>query len=269
MAFLIRSAQVMEEPRILPLRIEPSARLTEARSPQSLGADATASGAMPLPDFAAGLLIESVQPTDEDDDLVAVSPLPPSLPPEVEQALLEERRLAYEDAIKEGFDIGYEKGITEAKESLQAQLSEVEEFLGAVRKAFDTQVSGLEDVIVAAAHEAICKILGTSLHDRNGVVAVVREVMNHVKASEPITIRVAPTDYDLLSQDEGSLQTGHEGMRVTLLPDDRILLGGCLIETSGGNLDGRLETQLQQLTDSILSAKRQQQLDWKDVPHAV
>jgi flagellar biosynthesis/type III secretory pathway protein FliH len=41
-----------------------------------------------------------------------------------------------------------------------------------------------------------------------------------------------------------------------LLSDDRVLLGGCLIETSGGTLDGRLETQMQQLRDTLLAARR-------------
>jgi len=268
MAPLIRAAQVAGEPRILPLRVEPIAQQPKENKLPMLEAAPSFDNTATI-NHLSSMLQTNADPLEEaGGDSEEIDPAPPSLAPEVEQALLEERRLAHDEAVKEGYAAGYEKGLVEAQQSLQTQIAEVEELLNSVRKAFDTQVSGLEDVIVAAAYEAICKIIGASLHDREGVIAVVREVMSHVKQSEPITIRVAPSDYYLLTQDENTLKTGHEGMQVTLLPDDRVLLGGCLIETSGGNLDGRLETQLQQLTDSILNAKRQQ-VDWKEQPHAI
>ena len=262
MAPLIRSAQVTDEPRILPLRQEVVAQQAWAK------AEAT----------AADSLVESVDPmlafdpTPDAEDLPArieePAAEPPRLAPEVEQALMEERRVAYEEAETKGFDVGYQKGLAEAEHSMQAQIAETQQLLNSVRAALEMQLTGLEDVIVASAFEAICKILGTSLHKREGVIAVVREVMSHVKESEPITIRIAPSDYDLLAQDESALKTGYEGMHVTLLSDDRVELGGCLIETSGGSLDGRLETQLQQLAEAIRSAKRQQ-IDWKEAVHAI
>lgn len=268
MAPLIRAAQVADEPRILPLRVEPIAqqpkenKLSMLEAAPSLDSTATINKLSSMRQANADLLEEA----GGDSEKIAL--VPQTLAPEVEQALLEERRLAHDEAVKEGYADGHEKGLVEAQLSLQTQLAEVGGLLHSVRKAFETQVNGLEDVIVAAAYEAICKIIGASLHNREGVIAIVREVMSHVKQSEPITIRVAPSDYYLLTQDENTLKTGYEGMQVTLLPDDRVLLGGCLIETSGGNLDGRLETQLQQLTDSILNAKRQQ-LDWKEQLHVV
>ena len=99
-------------------------------------------------------------------------------------------------------------------------------------------------MIVEIAFEAIGKILGESLARRDGVQAVVREVIRGVREREHLVVRVSPRDHELLAR-EGFKPKNGDAQAIELLADDRVELGGCLIETAGGTLDGRLETQLQ------------------------
>ena len=55
---------------------------------------------------------------------------------------------------------------------------------------------------------------------------------------------------------EGLLPKNGDTARLELVADERVELGGCLIETDGGTLDGRLETQLKRLRDTLLDAAR-------------
>lgn len=270
MACLIRSARLADEPRQLHLREQPLP-------------------APPMPTLNPEAPILEPRPADEpssrqyeewptsalDQIFVAASSdsrssetLQPALDPETEIRLLKEAHEAREIAEALGREEGYKKGLAEAQQTLQEQIEAVRQLYESASQALKTQVNGLEDIVVALAFEAVCRIIGSCLHNRDGVIAVVRETLAHVKDSEPITVRVAPGDYRLLAHDQSVLTKGFLGPTITLVADDRVVLGGCLIETSGGSLDGRLETQLQQFKDALLSAKRQHP-EWKGGDHDV
>ncbi len=72
---------------------------------------------------------------------------------------------------------------------------------------------------------------------------------------ERLVVRVSPRDHELLAA-EGLKPKNGDAHAVELLADERVELGGCLIETGGGTLDGRLETQLKRLRDTLLGAAR-------------
>lgn len=267
MATLIRSARLTSEPRLLPLHAD-----MESVAPVKESPTPSPETVMPLEpanliETAAAEPASQMQPMPYPESF-PIPDTPPALDPETEARLMEEARIAREEAMAQGREEGYAQGLTEAQRTLESEIHAIKNLLESATTALESQITGLEDVIVSLAFEAVCKIIGSSLHDHDGVVAVVRETLSHVKESEPISIRVSPSDYSILSQAHTQLAKGHLGSKITLVPDDRVVLGGCLIETSGGNLDGRLETQMQQFRDALLSAKRQRP-DWKDTTHAL
>jgi flagellar assembly protein FliH len=87
------------------------------------------------------------------------------------------------------------------------------------------------------------------------VVAAVRNVVRERTAREALTLRVCPTDHALLMSEREHLLEGHEGASVSIVADERVRLGGCMLETSAGTLDGRMEVQLQRLHDLLLSTR--------------
>jgi len=221
MAQVIRSAQVEHEPVLIRCRREEPLPL-EIPSPAPL-----------VP--AAASFIEPAAPVEDP-----------------REALDELRR----QAAQEGYREGLERGEREAQASLaeeQASLArETERLRGlaaSVDEALERAIGGAEDAMVEIAFAAVCKVLGEAAASEEGVRAMVQQAMREVRAKENMVLRVAPADYERLAK----LSNG-EGARLELVADERVTLGGCLIETAGGTLDARLEVQLRQLVDTLTRA---------------
>jgi flagellar assembly protein FliH len=169
------------------------------------------------------------------------APLPPAQPvPDFGEL----RKQAFED----GYRDGYEAGAAQAKAELAKEAEKLARLLGSAEAALARQIEGLEDVTVEIAFAAVCKLLGEAARTEDGVRSLVREAMRGIQAKEGVVVRVAPADRDLLAASNG------EG-KVEVAADERVALGGCIIETSGGTLDARLEVQLQQLVDTLRRAR--------------
>lgn len=269
MGILIRSAQLTHDPVVLPLFSEHRVAPTHVMPPPShIVHQPDAIAHKPPHTDQADPALPGINPPQLLDSHEADEAPPPDLDPELKQALLAEMKSAYEVAVKEGFETGYAEGLAKSKQLLQEQIDSITKLLSSASEVLQSQIVGLEDIVVALGFETVCKIIGDSQQDCDSVIAIVRQVISHVKECEPITIRVSPSDFHLLSENKAAITQAQFSSAITLMPDDRVLLGGCLIETSGGSLDGRLETQLQQVKDALLSARRQRS-DWKETPHAV
>lgn len=190
---------------------------------------------------------------------------PPRTPADAALQLAQQDRLLRESiaverqrVLDEAHQQGYAAGVEQARADNEGRLQELQQLIGSMRGALSDGIGGAEDLIVEIAFEAVCRILGDALGRREGVLAVVREVIRGVRERENLVVRVAPQDYELIAGERQRLLRNGDASRIELVSDERIELGGCLIETSGGTLDGRLETQLQRLRDTLVSASRLQ-----------
>ncbi len=170
----------------------------------------------------------------------------------LDEQIAEERRATLERAEQ----AGYAAGLDESKREFADQLAALRTLIESLHAVLEADIAGAEDVIVEIAFEAVCKILGDAMVKREGVVLAVREIVRGMREREPLLLRVAPADYDLLIAHRAQLLQGGDGKTIDLVTDERVALGGCFVETSGGTLDGRLETQLQRLVDTLTSARR-------------
>jgi flagellar assembly protein FliH len=202
-------------------------------------------------------------------------PLPPAPPPaldaqeraalraEMERELASEREAlrrhadaqlaeASAEAERRAYVIGEEKGIAEGKATLSAQarrLAAVAEQLGKARHAL---LAAAEDDAVDIVFAAICQMVGASVADRAQVKATVSHWLAQARAGQTATVRLHPDDHALLT---GPDDVADAGSGIVLLADAEVKLGGCVVETGQGTLDGRFENHLQQL-GSALAATR-------------
>lgn len=175
---------------------------------------------------------------------------------EYAQRLQDECAAERQKAREAAYDEGYQHGEEEGRNAYRDRLTMLQDLITSLKEEFAGEIAGLEDVVVDIAFEAICKIVGRSLHERDGVRAVVQEVASRAKDQEKLVLRVSPRDYALLHEDGDALAGVAQGIKHELVPDDRVVLGGCMIETAGGTIDGRLEIQLQQLRETLVSARK-------------
>ena len=121
----------------------------------------------------------------------------------------------------------------------------------------------LEDVADEAGEivfTAVCKILGDGFTNREGAVATVREAVRRSKERGRLFVRVSPEDFELLSSRRRELLDGAVAGEVDLVADEKVKLGGCLLEGPSGSLDARLELQLQRLREVLVRAR----LTWSE-----
>jgi len=238
MAAVIRSVKLLKEPVMLP-------RNGAGRS--------GAAGA-----FSAALAPRGVEH-------LAPLPAPAAQPPVVEISYEEykqrfaaeldaERGEAHETGLREGREAGFAKAQSEQASQLQA-LANVAR---SARTRLEQDIEDLADVGAEIVFEGVCKVLGQALGDREGVIAAVRESVRRARDRSRLIVRVSPADFDVIRQHRNKILEGLEAGQVEIAADDRVELGGCLLETPSGNLDGRLEVQLANLRRTLLEAKSRQ-----------
>jgi len=165
-----------------------------------------------------------------------------------------ERVEILEQAYHEGYRAGEEAGRKEGQHAYDDQIGALHEVGASIHSAFEVFLSDAEDLLVEIAFASVCKILGRALCGRDGVSAMVREVIEQVREREQLIVRLAPDDFALLVEEDGAALNA-EAWHAQLKPDERVALGGCLIDSPSGTLDGRLETQLQRLREVLVAAR--------------
>jgi flagellar assembly protein FliH len=189
-------------------------------------------------------------------------PAPPNLDALLAQAresvlaqFKQEAETARELGRQRGLQEGRAAGTEEARREAEGELARIRSIASGLQGALAAGIHGLEDVAVAIAFEAVCKMLGSAAVSREGIRALVHEAAAHAAGAQQVTVRLHPGDLAAL-QAAGTLEPAlAAGANVQWAPDKSIELGGCVVETDGGTLDARLETQLERLRATLLAAR--------------
>jgi flagellar assembly protein FliH len=158
-----------------------------------------------------------------------------------------------------GYSAGYSKGLAEAKGAASQHADNITELVHSIRHSLSVEIDGVEDVAIEIAYAAVCKMLGKSLPTLEGVRAMVGEMIKHAKQSEKLTVRVAPADYRLIENHLDELIKNKTEADIEFVPDEQVGMGGCLVESASGTLDGRLERQIELLRNTLVQARSDRQ----------
>jgi flagellar assembly protein FliH len=256
MASIIRSPAISEERRKLTTRrtrakadVAPAEAAVEPAKP-AVAAPQAAPSAAPAPSVPAQAAAPAPAPVPDVARLVeqARDAVIAQFKGEAEKA----RELGRERGLQEGRDAGAE----EVRASFEGELARVRSIADRLGGAVETGIAGLEDVAVAIAFEALCKLLGTSAVTPDGIRALVREAAAHAINNEKVVVRVHPGDLATLKS-AGTLEAAlPSGTAVSWIADKGVELGGCVVETDSGELDARLETQIEKLRQTLVAARR-------------
>lgn len=218
----------------------------DARAGQEMGATGATVSADPRDNAAPN---DSAAPSES-------AALPPGIPATYaeghEDGHAEGLREGYRKGREEGLAEGLEQGRREACESANAQESRTRALADAIGAVSAGWQAELEAGAIEIAHAALLRIIGEAAGSRDAVVAMVRKVMEQLPERRALSIHLSPADVALLEADMARLALGG----ATLVADERVELGGCIVDTDAGSLDARLETQLAGLRDLLLALHR-------------
>lgn len=155
----------------------------------------------------------------------------------------------------QGAESGRAQALQEVSRRAESSLVALAAVATAAEAAFSLEATALTHSCADIVSEAFLKIAGQHLASREAVVGAVVEVVKRIKESREVTVRVSSQDLTLLREYEQSVRDALGSRQFTLVGDSRVSVGGCLVDSDLGTLDGRLEVQLRELFETIRAAK--------------
>lgn len=165
------------------------------------------------------------------------------------------------EALAAGRELGRTQARAEALASVESSLAALAQMAGGCEQAFARECAQLAESCAEIVAEAFCKIAGPALATREAALAMVLQVVTRAKDERALTIRVSAQDLPFLEAEGAAIQKALGTRSWTLCADPRVALGGCLVESSLGTLDGRLELQLKELWETLRAAMASRRQD--------
>ncbi len=134
------------------------------------------------------------------------------------------------------------------QEALGALVGQFEEQLQEQLRQIDHEMPGL---IVEMAEKVIAQRIE---RDDKVVVGVVREALKQVAGARQVQIQVNPADEPAVRAAQEELLRDVQGATLRITGSDDIQRGGAIITTERGEMDARIEVQLQILSDALQQA---------------
>ncbi|MGZ4105723.1 MAG: FliH/SctL family protein [Tumebacillaceae bacterium] len=164
----------------------------------------------------------------------------------LEAEVMEAKRVGYED--------GFERARLDLEASYAERFAQIEHVYQTAMEDRRTYLAESEPMIVDLACEVARKImLRESATDRSWVLDVVREALEEINDVGKIEVRVHPEDFELVNQNREGLRKEVPGQsEILVLPDRGVQAGGCVVHTAFGNIDARIDTQLDEVRKALL-----------------
>ena len=166
-----------------------------------------------------------------------------------------------EQAYQRGLADGREKGMIDAENSWQAlaekkieplliSLQEILLQLNNIRKDTYREIEKeVVELALAIAKQVICQEISI---DRDIVVCVAREALAKVEDPGSVKIMLSPSDLQFVKETRSQLSNLIQNIEnVTFEAAENIQSGGCIIETDLGEIDARIEKQLEAVAESF------------------
>ena len=171
--------------------------------------------------------------------------------------LAQEVALVYEKAKADGFSAGERAAAEESSKKTMAAIKLLEGIGEAAEVAYAEEQRALQDTCVEVVMTAFSKIAGPLLAAESATLGAVNEVLRHIKEEREIVIRVSRGDAETLQGFKEELAGALQGRKFEIIADSRVALGGCIVETKSGSLDGRFDVQLRELYETLRLAKQE------------
>jgi flagellar assembly protein FliH len=95
--------------------------------------------------------------------------------------------------------------------------------------------------------------------DKEVVVRQIREAVKRIVGTDSIKLRVHPDDESIARHHRSAILASLESVREVIIEaDTSVERGGCIIESTSGNVDARMETQLRQVDAAVFGSSGQE-----------
>jgi len=174
----------------------------------------------------------------------------------LQEALNVERQRAYVEGHASGLAQGRADAAAELARDREKLMLQARGALTALGQAHEAVLTKLECSVGEVAFAAVCRLLSRELLSRSLVVGIVEQTCALLRTETFATARLHPRDIEILRALTAGEELQVRGVKLNLVPDESLRLGGCVVEASSGRFDGGLESQLRRL-HAVLGAADQ------------
>jgi flagellar assembly protein FliH len=169
--------------------------------------------------------------------------------------LEEEKRRGYD----EGYQLGIEDGIQHAKEQYQIHLQKAADILEQAYQEKAAIIQEADPFVIELTMEIAKKVIQQELKTHpDALLHIIKQTLSSVYETDSISIGVAPEDFSFVQKQREQLLAMENGqVEIKVFPDYSIQQGGCIIRTSSGSVDARIDVQLSEIKKVLLAYQQE------------
>jgi len=168
---------------------------------------------------------------------------------ELEKQIHEVQKKSFDD----GFADGVREGMTRQKKEYAQTISSVVATMKELAELRQKIIEETEQDILQLVFAVAEKVLAQEVQQNKAVVvSVLKEAIRGITARDGMKVHLNPQDFQNITKIKEDLQTEMEGINDILFEaDPGIKPGGVIIETLFGEVDARLDQQLQEIKSGL------------------
>jgi flagellar assembly protein FliH len=167
--------------------------------------------------------------------------------------------LQLEEAKRQGYEEGYQLGVEDgrqfAKEQYQFQLQKADDILEQAYREKAAIIKEADPFVIELTMEIAKKVIQQELKaNPEALIDSIKQTLSSVYETASISIGVAPEDFSFVQKQREQLRAIDNGqLEIKVFPDYSIEQGGCIIRTSSGSVDARIDVQLSEIKKVLLA----------------
>lgn len=138
---------------------------------------------------------------------------------------------------------GYEAGILQAREDIEALREAISVFMNAKQEVFEYIAPDILEISIDIAQKIIKKEI---TQDPQMILDKITEILKTLSKEETkINLKVNPSQVSILKQSiPDILSDAGLDARIIIVPDETVTEGGCVVTTANGIIDATIESQI-------------------------
>ncbi|MEW9697723.1 FliH/SctL family protein [Paenibacillus sp. SI8] len=156
-----------------------------------------------------------------------------------------------------GYEEGYQQGVQQAEEALRQEytdmLSEARSILEQAYTLKQQIIQESEPFLIEMSTSIAEKIIGRQLSlNPEWVLDLVQKVLSRRREKGIITLCVTPSQFSYIQDAREELLTSIDSQaELEIIPDSSVQDHGCVIRSSYGSIDARIDTQLKEIKSAL------------------
>jgi flagellar assembly protein FliH len=173
----------------------------------------------------------------------------------------DDSKVAIKNSFLKGRDDGYAEGVKTGKDettvAFEIKIDEIQKKVATILETVENEkkqiYTNADHVLLKLSMEIAKKVVNCDVKvNKDIVLSVIRNALGYIGDKERIVIRVSPEDFDDVAGRKDFWTPVTDRMRnISIEADERIQIGGCIIESNAGMVDARLGVQFDELSEIV------------------